>query len=273
MECRKAQLIAVGSEGLQSIRLCLSNDSDASETVELELHAVKHIWDYRVKTGARLKNGSVEIAPGEKQWISWNVDLSASDLPDAGSYVRIDLMANPKLRWHVAGCVLPGHVGYYQIGENKYRRFGNGVTLSFETVPPQSCFAAAQVAGGATRPHAKTNLWCSDPQQPLPQSLEWSWDEPKSVAQIELTFPGHLLREYHAYAPFYADPQCPRSYRIEAEVNGQWQVVAERTGNVQRRQVHHVEPVSSSRFRLVILETNGDPSAQVYEVRCYAEAE
>ncbi len=269
MDVKKAQLIAVGTSGIDSISLCLSNTSSETQSIALDLQAVDHIWDYRVHAGPSLAKGTLTVAPGEKQWITWDVNLSSSKLPEQGAFVRMALDANPHVIWHVAGRVLPGHMGSYQIGENKYRRFANGSTLSFQVSPPQNGYPAVSVTRGASRPHTHSNLWASDPGQALPQALYWHWEAATEVNRIELTFPGHLLREYHAYSPFYRDAQCPKDYRIEAKIADKWTVVVSIQGNYQRQRIHSFGTVSCDAMRLVIESTNGDASAQVYELRCY----
>jgi hypothetical protein len=157
----------------------------------------------------------------------------------------------------------------YAISPGRMRRFGNGHTLAYRISPAQRPFDAAQVLSGVTRPHRATNLWVSDPNQPLPQSLELVWDAPQSLHEIQLVFPGHLIREYHAYAPFYRDPQCPRDYRIEAWSGSEWLLLHQESGNYQRLRTHTLaSPVSTGKLRVTITATNGDPSAAIYEVRC-----
>jgi hypothetical protein len=56
----------------------------------------------------------------------------------------------------------------------------------------------------------------------MPQWLQLAWQDEQKISTVELTFAGHLLREYHAYAPFYRDPQCVRDYDIEIETDGAW---------------------------------------------------
>jgi hypothetical protein len=115
-------------------------------------------------------------------------------------------------------------------------------------------------------------LWKSDPAQQLEQWLELEWNEAQRVGTVELTFPGHLIREYHAYAPFYRDPQCAKRYRLEAWEDGGWVTVSRAGDNYQRRRVHRLEqPVVTRKLRVVIEATNGDPAAAVYEIRCYEE--
>jgi hypothetical protein len=128
------------------------------------------------------------------------------------------------------------------------------------------------VLSGFTRPFHSTNLWCSDSRQPLPQWLQLEWAELKPVQTVELTFPGHLLREWNAYGPLYRDAQCPRDYRIEMWVDAEWKTVHQVTNNYQRHCRHRLTTVIlTTKLRVVITATNGDPSAAIYEVRCYAE--
>jgi hypothetical protein len=97
-----------------------------------------------------------------------------------------------------------------------------------------------------------------------------NWAKPQKISQVQLVFPGHLVREYHAYAPFYRDPQCPRDYAIENFVDGKWQRVLEIKDNYQRLRRHEFSvPVTTDKLRVVITATNGDPSAAIYEVRCF----
>ena len=104
----------------------------------------------------------------------------------------------------------------------------------------------------------------------MPQWLELSWAKPKTISEVQLVFPGHLIREYHAYAPFYRDPQCPRDYAIEAFVGEKWQRVVEVKDNYQRLRRHKFSaPVTAEKLRVVVTATNGDPSVAVYEIRCH----
>jgi hypothetical protein len=184
--------------------------------------------------------------------------------------VRLDLGANSEVAWHACERIVPGHVAAFDMGGGRMWRYGNGVTLAFRVSPAQPCFAAANALTGVTRPHGWTNIWRSDPAQPLPQWLELEWPEPRTIAHVELTFPGHLVREYHAYAPFYRDAQCPRDYVIEAWDGTGWREVASVSGNYQRHRRHPLPvPIQTSRIRVVITATNGDPSASIYELRCY----
>ena len=265
---RRGQWVAIGGEPLRLVSFCLSNRSAEVQRVEARLMRVSHVWDYAVNDAMVVDGATLMIAPGEKQWVTWTLP-DEIDLPQEG-YLRFDLLPNENVLWHVAGAIEPGHVSAFEMAPGKMRRYSTGVTLAMRVDPPQRCFAAGNVTSGQARPHRGTNLWRSDPTSDLPQSLSLAWEAPQPISEVDLTFAGHLLREYHAYAPLYRDPQCIKDYEVQIEVNGIWKKVIEVQGNYQRHR-HHVldSPVTAKRIRVVVLATNGDPSAAIYEIRIY----
>ncbi|MDF2922735.1 MAG: hypothetical protein K0R57_1649 [Paenibacillaceae bacterium] len=267
---RRGQWIAVGTDVLNKVSVCLSNATDQVQAVEAKLLPVDHIWDYRTEPGAALAATVLQVPPGSKQWIDWNVNLTVEQGLKPGGYIRLDLMENEHVEWHKAGSIEPGHLSAFEIGLGRMRRYDNGVTLSFQVEPAQPVYSASNATSGVTRPHCSTNLWRSAPELPLSQWLQLEWKEAQIVGTVELTFPGHLIREYHAYGPFYRDPQCPKDYSILAHDGNEWTELLRVEGNYQRHRRHHLNAAVKTRLlRIVIHATNGDPSAAVYEVRCY----
>jgi hypothetical protein len=267
---RCGQLIAIGGERVDAVSLCLSSLGDGPQTVEARLYAVQHIWDYRSEPGAGLASATLTVPAGGPHWVRWPVALDGAHGVPAEGYLRVDLLPNSMVQWHVAGALEPGQVAMFETGPGKMRRWGHGAGLSFRVEPPQACYVPANVLNGVTRPYRTTNLWRSDPAEPLPQWLELRWEAPQTIRQVELTFPGHLIREYHAYPPFYRDPQCAAEYGVQVWVDGGWREVVRVQGNYQRHRRHTLPaPVVGDRLRVVIYATNGDPAAALYEVRCY----
>lgn len=267
LEDRLCQWIALATPRLEHVSLLISNPSAKTQTLAVELHRPDHLWDYRSAPGVPLAAGTLTVPPGAKQWIAWPLGLDLAP----GGWVRLDALPHPFLQWELAGTIVPGHLLAYEMAPGQLRRFRAGQTAAFRIEPPQPGFGAAQVLSGVTRPHRATNLWRSDPAQPLPQWLELTWPAPQKIALVQLTFPGHLLREYHAYPPFYRDPQCARDYAVEAwdEPVQTWRTVLAIAGNYQPRRRHELAaPVTTARIRIVITATNGDPAAAIYEVRC-----
>lgn len=276
LERRLGQWIALG-EGpeISTVSLCLSNNSETATVAHAQIYLVDGIWDYRVEPGVPLAEVDLEVSPGGPQWVEWDLEGKiASDKLPSGGYVRIDVDANPDLEWHVAGEMLPGNLAAYEAMPGRYRRFGGGETLSFKITPAQNCYRPENVVSGVTRPSKATNMWRSDPNEPLPHWLELSWAHPQSIRQIQLTFEGNLLREYHAYPPFYRDPQTVADYEIQVEDSGQWRTVIKVEGNAASRVVHTLdEAVVSDKIRLVVQSTNGDPAAGLFEIRVYDDLE
>jgi hypothetical protein len=262
-----AQWIAVAGGRLDTVSACLDNATAVPQRVRARLVQPGHVWDYRRELPV-LAETELTVAPGEDRWIDWDVMLAG--LPDG--YVRLDLdCAEPAVCWRIAQAILPGQVAAWAMNARRLRRMHEAVSLGFQVTPGQPAYAPVSVIRGATRPYAATNLWRSDPGQPLPQWLQLEWPAPRSLACIELTFPGNLLREIHACPPFFRDPQTPRDYTIEIHADGGWREVLAVKGNYQRHRRHQLpEAVNTTLVRIVIHATNGDPSAALYEVRAYA---
>lgn len=272
LRSRTAQWIAHGGDReLRTISLALKNTSDAPISVPATLHHVDHIWSYDADPGEPVATTTLTVAAGGPHWVDWNVDLDADALGDTPGYVRIDLAATDDVEWVVSPHVLPGQIAAYENSPGRYRRFGGGQTLSFTVDPPQTPYGPENVISGATRPHRAANQWRSDPSSPLPHWIELAWDAPQQVSQVQLTFAGNLLREYHAYPPLHRDPQSVRAYDLQAFVDGDWVTVASESHNYSNRVVHDFDAVTTDRLRVVVQATNGDDAAGIYEIRCYDE--
>ena len=266
LKARRGQWIAVGAERMETLSVCLSNRSGCSQSVPAWLMPVDTIWDYRVNTGDALASCTLTVPPGDLMWVDWPVNAVVRP----GNYVRLDLGANPDVIWHEAGDVIPGHLAAYEMSHGRMRRYDVGVTLSFRVTPPQASFGPTNVTSGVTRPYRFTNLWQSDPSSPLEQWVQLEWPGARTIRRVEIVFPGHLIHEYHKYLPLFRDSQCARDYRLSAWNGAEWREVLRVTGNYQRQRCHDLAtPCEASKVRLVIQATHGDPSAAVYEIRCY----
>jgi hypothetical protein len=267
---RRGQWIAMQTSHVESLSVCLSNHTKRDQTVHAAIVPVEHIWDYRVDTGEIYAQTKLVVpAASRKAWITWPVGL---ELPRTGGFIRLELAQNEEVEWHSAGTTIPGHTSAFDMGGGKMRRYHtDGGTQSYRISPPQSCFNGEQTVSGVTRPYRSTNVWVSDPAEPLPQWVQLDWQEQREISEVQLTFPGHLMREYHQYPPFYRDPQCPKDVDIEAMVDGVWRVIASVADNYQQRvRLALTAPIVTNSLRVVIRATNGSPSAALIEIRCYS---
>ena len=276
LDHRRGQLLAIGSERIESLSVLLSNRSDRTQEVCVELVPVDGIWDYRVNAHPPLASDKLQVPPGKTHWTEWKVNIDGSSGLKSGSYVRLDLLENPNVEWHIAGKIEPAHVTMFEIGKGKMRCYEQGVTMCFKIDPPQPVFPVKNVLNGWTRPYRFTNMWRSSPHQEQPAWIELEWEDDVEIREIHLTFPGNILREYIAYPPFYRDPQCARDYSLEifeglGTSGYDWREIVSVENNYQRHRRHILEKsVKTKRLRLTINATNGDKSAGLYEIRCYS---
>ncbi|MGC6423426.1 MAG: FAD-dependent oxidoreductase [Lentimonas sp.] len=119
------------------------------------------------------------------------------------------------------------------------------------------------------------NRWISDPEQAMPQWLEVDFGEEKSVNSVYLTFDTNLNKKrYISWELKDEDrmpPEAARDYQVQYFDGNEWVSVTEVENNYQRRRIHRFPQVTTSKVRVLIEKTNGDPSARLYEIRAYKE--
>jgi hypothetical protein len=133
------------------------------------------------------------------------------------------------------------------------------------------------VTSGVSRPRrGAANLWAGAPGGAAGQWLMLSWDAPRPVCEVRLTFDTNLepnfsfsifpYVEHRVRAPV---PETIAAYRIEAREGGARRTVAREAGNYQRHRIHSFAPVHTDAVRIVCEATNGADQARIYEVRAY----
>jgi hypothetical protein len=147
-----------------------------------------------------------------------------------------------------------------------------GQYYAFTTEPPltyETDYRPENVTSGVARiVERTTNLWISDPAEPMPQWIELAWPRPVTLNTVYLTFDTDLN------ARRYTEPLVPqtvRDYRLSYLDGSTWKTLAAETENFQRRRVHRFDPIQASKLRLTVDATNGDRSARVFEIRAYNE--
>ena len=184
-----------------------------------------------------------------------------------GQPISLVVEALPDVAWRLSPQEPPGTQAARWDPDLGYWRWLHG-TLMCRVSPASRPYSPANVLSGVTRPEIGANLWISDPNQPLPQTVTLRWREPVRVARVELTFDSQLS----GWIWEGAFPFIPRDYNVEWLPPGEetWEVWAEVQGNFQRHRVH----VGVARFvqalRVVVAATHGGTTARIVEVRVYA---
>jgi hypothetical protein len=188
---------------------------------------------------------------------------------EKGSY-RIELSGATEVEWRVSGDHPWGVSGGRKIGSGRfYWNRGHG-EFACRLEPAQPVYGPGEVLTGVTRPEGQTNVWFSDPDQPMPQWLDLEWDRPVDIRSVEVTFPGQLAHEVHWENPFYIAPHIAETYCLEVENEEGWRTVHRETGNWRSRRVHDLgPPIRTRRLRVLVERTHGARSAGLSEVRCY----
>jgi hypothetical protein len=139
---------------------------------------------------------------------------------------------------------------------------------------------AANVVNGWVRsiPGGAENRWAA-PLGALGSWLELAWDAPQTLRHVQLTFDTGFERELTLSSSEAINkdlirapqPETVRKYTIlyQPEDGREWVELARVNGNYQRMRRHDFQPVTARRVRIHVNETNGDPLARIFEVRCY----
>jgi len=142
---------------------------------------------------------------------------------------------------------------------------------------------AATKAAVTTAPPDRANpglhRWMSDPAAGLPASIEVHWEEPVAMGEFQLVFDTGLHRlltqsaaDRYTAKMQWGRPQeeTVRDYQVEVLKTGGWEVVANVTGNYQRRRRHSLDRgTKTSALRVTVTATNGIDHARIMEVRAY----
>lgn len=258
--------------------------ADAAVRIDYALHGPNERGNFI--PGDRLSAGSIELPAGVDQWTEFPALL---DDAEPGFYWLI-LQPATGVRLSTTTEKLVGVLSYEHEpgwqpdpGPWRFDRHHRNPFSPWRKLPVNYCFrtdawipafyGGDQVINGVARAHRAPNIWVSAPTDfTLPEWLELRWEQPKEIGAAYLYFNTDLdldLRNIWQEYEFRAIPECVRHYRLLAWVGSDWRLLAEEEGNYHRMRVHRFPALRTTRLRLEIAATNGDPRAQLYELRVY----
>lgn len=128
-------------------------------------------------------------------------------------------------------------------------------------------------------PKGARHQWAAK-MQPGGVWVDYAWESPRTLSQIQLTFDTGFQRELTLTSLIAANativrapqPETVRDYKLlyRETANGEWKPLDERKGNYQRMVRHNFKAIRAQAVRLHVEATNGDELARVFELRCYA---
>lgn len=148
--------------------------------------------------------------------------------------------------------------------------------VQLDPAPPYG--EATNVIDGWNRRYSTNplHMWQSNVDEPLPQWLTLTWDQPQRFNLVQLTF--DTMRRGYRKMPINTEAlgvsgMCVRDYDLEVWDGAGWRTVHAERGNYLRHRVHRLPATQTSdRLRLVVRATNEIGwQVRLYEVRVYAE--
>jgi hypothetical protein len=257
------QALVMGGDRLDAISVQLVSTNDQPVTVRAQIRQARQLRDFGpLAPGAEtLATLAATVAPGTSL-VTFQPDAPISCAPDRPAVIVLEPADG--VSWAISAQEPPGTQAGMWDDELGYWRWFHG-SLVVATDPVSTPYGAGNIVSGITRPEQATNMWVSDPAQPLPQAVTLRWETPVDIGRVEVTFDSQLSG-WVWEGPF---PCLARDYRIDVTAGGACTAVAEVTGNHQRRRAHDVDATGVDALTLIVTATNGAATARVVEIRVY----
>jgi len=260
----RSQIFPVTANHLNAVLLHLRSSCDEPRELRLEFLPVSSLWEYNEEPSSPPLVTTAVVPARYEGWVNFALGTDTVQ----GLY-RINLPACPDIAWSTARPE-PGVAEFYR--RTTWKRWHAGKkAFAMRLDPPSFPFSPENVINGVARPLRWTNIWISDPDAGLPQTLSLEFPREQTFNCLFLTFDTNLHLETRDFPPLSKVPQTVRDYAVRAQVDGRWQTLIEVSGNYHRRRIHRFPAVTARRLEIEVRATNGDASARIYEVRVYHE--
>ena len=114
--------------------------------------------------------------------------------------------------------------------------------------------------------------WVSDPDLTFPQWIELSFKEKAIINSVSVVFDTDMTNPGTSWGIKIPHvPLCVKDYKVDTFVDGEWNTVAEVEGNFMRKRTHKFETLTAEKIRVTVLDTWGDKSARIMEIRAGLE--
>ena len=258
----RAQLFPVSSNHIEKIETLLESHCSKSVQVELNLYAAETVWDFNSEKS--LKTVISTVPPDSVSWITFEIDT----LVEPHKLYWISLKSHDEVFWRYSKKTPSATVSACRIVHRWALQRG---AYSIRISPTSHPYEAKNIISGVSRPEKWTNIWISDPNDGFPQHVEIDFGKELAFNTVYLTFDTNLSMPHMSISPLSCAPECVKDYALLYEYKGRWKHLLKIEANYHRRRVHHFDAISSQKIRLEIYNTNGDPSARLYEIRVYKE--
>jgi hypothetical protein len=280
LDIERAQKIFVTESRLDRVGLMLDNKTDRRKTIALRI--IRADFEDKIfgetctedlggfvplsreqgsfKYPDVLATAEARLPAGGSQWLEFPLD---ADL-QPGPYWVI-LAPAEGVHWLATDEVIPALAAIYNVPGTGWSFLRQHLFL-FELEPASYPFAPGNVNNGISRPEDWPNIWISNPNEELPQTLELDLGDEKCFDEVHLTFDTNLDKFLLTSGTY---EECVSDYELFARREDRWTRLVKVQDNYMRKRVHRFAPTTADRLKLVVHRTNGVDTARVYEVRVY----
>jgi len=275
----RAVMVPRGSaEHLEKVSLFLVSKKETP--VDIQLH-VRGAYDLgRFLPSRDIAVATATVPPKSRSYVSFDVK-SLHHRPDVQfnekcalrhPYIWFWLPKTPGVEWALMETGATDVFRAYRTGKGWQAVGGEQYAFFSEPALPGkgAGFDPDNVIDGVSRPVGpESHMWKSDPAQSMPQWLELDFGKELEMNTVQLTFDTDLNRRYPERP---ASRFCVKDYRVEVlDKVGEWKEVVAVRDNFLRHRIHTFPSVGTSKMRITVDATHGDPSARIFEVRAYHE--
>ncbi|MBO9617455.1 MAG: FAD-dependent oxidoreductase [Niabella sp.] len=144
-----------------------------------------------------------------------------------------------------------------------------GHNLALTLSEPVNGFTATCIKNGIARPTTQPNAWVADCKDPQP-FVSLQWEQPVTIKKMILSFDtdfDHPMESVLMTHPETVMPFCVRDYII---YNDRDEIIYEKTGNYQTRNVLLFEEgITTTRLKIAVQHPSESTPAALFEVLCF----
>lgn len=263
-----------GKDG--SLWLKLHNATDTPKIVTLHAQTEGQCVSDLVSPGPEV-TAQAEVPPAGEQWVYFPLPLELEDNEFMDKEIlRIWLDPAEGVSWRkVTDLSFHWKAGYWSDEDGRWVLRGDTSYRFARQKPvevPANCAPENVINGYGRILDAERYEWVSDPAQKLPQSIELTFQKAANIDTVSVVFDTDLSNPGTCWVIRYPEvPVCVKDYTVEVFDGKTWHKVADEKGNFMRKRNHSFPAMAVEKIRVTALETWGDPSARIMEIRASLE--
>ena len=263
LDTERAQLFPCSTGKVSQLNLQLRSESKSEQTVKVSIYKAQNIVGFDCRE--LLFTTEINVPAGYQGYFPVTCGIET----DSQSLLYVTAVSTKEVFWLYSPNPPTGTVSAARIIQNWKPQKGS---YGLQLIPDSYPYRGDNLLSGITRPDEWTNIWISDPEKEGRAWVTYTFLKQQIINVIHLTFDTNVNLAHMSVPGLYKAPECVKDYRIFGLAqDNNWIELVSVSGNFQRKCIHRIKAVSVYALKLEILETNGDSSARLYELRAYHE--